>query len=58
MPPTLERPDVLAVAAVLFACQFVVGKIPYLDSAWDVTHTAVRPGQSSSTRMTRCGGSR
>jgi Domain of unknown function (DUF4126) len=43
VPPTLERPDVLAVALVLFAGQFVVGKIPYLDSAWDVAHTAVRP---------------
>ncbi len=43
VPPTLDRPDVLAVAAVLFACQFVAGKIPYLDSAWDLAHTAVRP---------------
>jgi hypothetical protein len=43
VPPALERPDVLAVAAVLFACQFVAGKVPYLDSAWDLAHTAVRP---------------
>jgi hypothetical protein len=43
VPATLERADVLAVAAVLFACQFVAGKIPYLDSAWDLVHTAVRP---------------
>jgi hypothetical protein len=43
VPPTLERADVLAVAAVLFLAQFVVGKIPYVDSAWDVVHTAVRP---------------
>jgi Domain of unknown function (DUF4126) len=43
VPPTLERTDVLAVAAVLFACQFVAGKIPYVDSAWDLVHTAVRP---------------
>ncbi len=43
VPPTLERWDVLAVAAVLFACQFVAGKLPYLDSAWDLLHTAVRP---------------
>lgn len=43
VPPTLERWDVLAVAAVLFACQFVAGKIPYVDSAWDLVHTAVRP---------------
>ena len=43
VPPTLERTDVLAVCAVLFLGQFVVGKIPYLDSVWDAVHTAVRP---------------
>ena len=43
VPPTLERWDVLAVAAVLFLCEFVADKIPYLDSAWDAAHTVVRP---------------
>ena len=43
IPPVLERPSVLAAAAVLFIGQFVVGKIPMLDSAWDVAHTALRP---------------
>jgi len=43
VPPTLERTDLLAVAAVLFLAQFVAGKIPYADSAWDAVHTAVRP---------------
>jgi Domain of unknown function (DUF4126) len=43
IPPVLERPSVLAAAAALFAGQFVVGKIPMLDSAWDVAHTALRP---------------
>lgn len=43
VPPTLERTDVLAVCAVLFIGQFVVGKIPYVDSVWDAIHTAVRP---------------
>jgi len=28
---------------VLYFGQFVVGKIPMLDSVWDVIHTAVRP---------------
>ncbi len=28
VPPTLERIDVLVLAAALFACQFVAGKIP------------------------------
>jgi hypothetical protein len=43
IPPALERPSVLAAAAVLYLGQFVVGKIPMLDSAWDIVHTALRP---------------
>jgi Domain of unknown function (DUF4126) len=43
VPPVLERPSVLAAAAVLYAGQFVVGKVPVLDSAWDIAHTALRP---------------
>jgi hypothetical protein len=43
VPAVLERPSVLAAAAVLYIGQFVVGKIPVLDSVWDVVHTAVRP---------------
>ncbi len=43
VPAVLERPSVLAAAAVLYFGQFVVGKIPMLDSVWDVAHTALRP---------------
>jgi hypothetical protein len=43
IPPILERPSVLAAAAVLYMGQFVVGKIPVLDSVWDLVHTAIRP---------------
>jgi hypothetical protein len=43
IPTVLERPSVLAAAAVLYAGQFVVGKIPMLDSVWDIVHTALRP---------------
>jgi Domain of unknown function (DUF4126) len=43
VPPALERPSVLAAAAVLYIGQFVVGKIPMLDSVWDIVHTALRP---------------
>ena len=43
IPPALERPPVLAAAAVLYIGQFVVGKIPMLDSVWDIVHTALRP---------------
>jgi len=43
IPPVLERPTVLAAAAALYIGQFVVGKIPVLDSLWDIVHTALRP---------------
>jgi hypothetical protein len=43
IPAVLERPPVLAAAALLYIGQFVAGKIPVLDSAWDVAHTALRP---------------
>jgi hypothetical protein len=43
IPAVLERPSVLAAAAVLYAGQFVAGKVPVLDSVWDVVHTPLRP---------------
>jgi hypothetical protein len=43
IPSALERPGVLVAAGLLYGGQFVIGKIPYLDSVWDVVHTAVRP---------------
>jgi Domain of unknown function (DUF4126) len=42
-PESLQRPWVIAGAAVLCAIEFVVDKVPLLDSAWDVVHTLVRP---------------
>lgn len=44
VPAALERTDVLLAAAVLFAVEAVVDKIPYIDSFWDAAHTVVRPG--------------
>jgi hypothetical protein len=43
VPPALERTDVLVVAGLLFLCEFVADKIPYVDSVWDAVHTVVRP---------------
>ncbi|QKW06007.1 DUF4126 domain-containing protein [Streptomyces sp. NA04227] len=43
VPEALQRPDVIAVAAVLFLCEAVADKIPYVDSVWDVVHTVIRP---------------
>jgi uncharacterized membrane protein len=43
VPHAVERTDVLIVAAVLAALEFVADKIPYVDSASDLVHTAIRP---------------
>jgi hypothetical protein len=43
IPDTLGRTDVLAVAAALYVVEFVMDKIPYLDSTWDVVSTVTRP---------------
>ena len=42
-PDVLERTDVLLLTALLSALEFVAGKIPYVDSAWDAVHTVIRP---------------
>ncbi|MFJ9419545.1 DUF4126 domain-containing protein [Streptomyces sp. NPDC101227] len=43
VPSALQRPDVLIVAAVLFVCEAVADKVPYVDSVWDAVHTVIRP---------------
>lgn len=47
VPAALQRPDVLVAAAVLFLCDAVADKIPYVDSAWDALHTLVRPASGA-----------
>jgi hypothetical protein len=43
IPDVLGRWDVLAVAAFLYAMEFIADKIPYIDSTWDAISTAIRP---------------
>jgi hypothetical protein len=43
VPDVFQRTDVLIIAAALTAFEFVVDKIPYVDSAWDFAHTVIRP---------------
>jgi len=43
VPPAFERVDVLIVFAVLVAIDAVADKVMWLDSAWDVVNTAIRP---------------
>lgn len=46
LPPSLHglsHPTVLAIAIVLYVLEFFADKIPYIDTAWDVIHTFIRP---------------
>lgn len=43
VPDVLGSWPVLAVAAALYAMEFVADKIPYVDSTWDAISTAIRP---------------
>jgi Domain of unknown function (DUF4126) len=47
VPDVLGRVDVLAVAALLYAVEFVADKVPWVDSAWDAVSTAVRPAMGT-----------
>ncbi len=43
VPDAFARTDVLIVAGFMFLVEFVVDKIPWLDSVWDGISTVVRP---------------
>lgn len=43
VPAVLQRTNVMIVAGVLYAVEFVADKVPYLDNIWDAVHTFVRP---------------
>lgn len=43
VPAALQRTDVLLVVGVLFLCEVVADKIPYVDTVWDSVHTVLRP---------------
>jgi hypothetical protein len=43
IPDVLGRWDVLAVAGLMYAMEFVADKIPYVDSTWDAVSTLIRP---------------
>jgi hypothetical protein len=43
VPAVLQRTDVMIVAGVLYAVEFLADKVPYLDNIWDAVHTVVRP---------------
>ena len=43
IPDELGSWEVLGVAALMYAFEFVADKVPYVDSAWDVISTVIRP---------------
>jgi hypothetical protein len=47
VPEELQTDAVLYASLALYAIEFVVDKVPLLDSAWDVIHTVVRPAIAS-----------
>ena len=47
VPDALMGDNILIAAAVLYAIEFVTDKVPFLDSAWDVVHTVIRPAIGS-----------
>lgn len=51
IPDTLGRTDVLVAAGALYAFEFVLDKIPYLDSTWDVVSTVTRPAIGTATAL-------
>lgn len=42
-PASLQQTWVLVAAGVAFAVEFVIDKVPLLDSLWDLAHTFIRP---------------
>jgi hypothetical protein len=47
VPDELTTDAVIIAAGVMYAIEFVTDKVPYLDSAWDLLHTAIRPAIGS-----------
>ena len=46
LPPQFEIFDsnlVIGVALVLYLVEFFADKVPYVDTLWDIVHTAIRP---------------
>lgn len=46
LPPQFEAFDsdiVIGVAIVMYLIEFFADKVPYIDTLWDVVHTAIRP---------------
>ena len=47
VPHDLTTKPILIAAGVMFAIEFITDKVPFLDSTWDLLHTAIRPAIGS-----------
>jgi hypothetical protein len=47
VPHDLTTTPILVAAGVMFAIEFITDKVPFLDSTWDLLHTAIRPAIGS-----------
>jgi Domain of unknown function (DUF4126) len=47
VPDDLTSDAVIIGAGVMYAIEFVTDKVPYIDNAWDLLHTAIRPAIGS-----------
>jgi Domain of unknown function (DUF4126) len=47
VPHQLTTGPILIAAGVMFAIEFITDKVPFLDSTWDLLHTAIRPAIGS-----------
>jgi hypothetical protein len=43
----LANPYVIGIAATLYLIEFTADKVPYVDNAWDVVHTFIRPSAAA-----------
>jgi len=46
LPASLDvvaHPAILTIAGVLFVVEFIADKVPWVDTAWDLAHTLIRP---------------
>src|SRR3954454_7355913 len=47
VPHELTTGPILIAAGGMFAIEFITDKVPFLDSTWDLLHTAIRPAIGS-----------
>jgi hypothetical protein len=58
LPPQFRVFDsdvVIGVALVMYLVEFVADKIPYVDTAWDIVHTVIRPAGGALIAVTSLG---